>query len=184
MRASGCASVSKRKREGERDDFSQTDLLISHLRAWVGFFGRERLGGGIVKTKKKQNKKRRREPERQKRGGAPPPPPTIVAFSRGAQMLVTRHRKRWLIEIGDDEGHILCGGQQDCCWQNCFPLSFISSSVFISLLFTAPDPHRPRFSKLRRSKVNLSICIWVLVKHWCILWAHTRVARCTIVFVW
>lgn len=123
-----------RVRENE-DDFSQTDLLISHLRAWASFFGRERLGGGIVKTKRKKRGVSRKD--------APPPPPTIVAFSRGAQMLVTRRRKLWLIEIGDDEGHILCGGQKDCCWQNCFPLSFISSSVFISLLFTAPEPHRP-----------------------------------------
>lgn len=123
-----------RARENE-DDFSQTDLSISYLRAWAGFFWTGEVGRGNRQDKKKKKPERKDK----ERGGAPPPPPTIVAFRRGAQMLVTRRRKRWLIEIGDDdEGHILCGGQQDCCWQNCFPLSFISSCLHQSPF------HRPR----------------------------------------
>lgn len=99
MRASGCASVSKRKREGgrERGRLFTNGLIDFPFESLGEFFWSGEVGRRNRQDKKKRKKKKggvSRKEKTKGAGGTPPPPQTSVAFSRGAQMLVTRRRKQ------------------------------------------------------------------------------------------
>lgn len=122
--------------------------VFGSRRDWEGGTAETKTKGGVRRQAAEERTKKNKTNKQKENWQVPPslaqplpldPPPVLSQLVKALQMLVTRRRKWWLMEIWADEGHILCRGQQGCRWQNRFPLSFISASVFITLPLATPN---------------------------------------------